>query len=301
MDKRIFVPFILIMICTLLFSGSCSNQNEKNSIESQIVDSLIKVQAINDRTIIVRFGYDAVTAIKTAHGIVLIDAGISTKLTDKYRRIIENNLHQNDFAYVINTHFHHDHMAGNAIFSNAKIAGHDNCKNEVSERWTNPEKSVSALSRIVEDYARQLDQSVPNSAEWNEIFTQEMRYKSALWDVKQHVPVVLPNITFADSMKIDLGDTTVEMLYFGRFHSDSDILIYIPEFHILFTGDLFSKYGRPDKSNTLISDEIRWKQALYWIKKRTGNNITIITGHGQILSAYDLGLFTKKLSEEFSN
>jgi glyoxylase-like metal-dependent hydrolase (beta-lactamase superfamily II) len=301
MDKRLSVPIIFIMICALLFSGSCSNQIEKNKIESQKVDSLIKVLAVNDRTVIVRFGYDAVTAIKTAQGIVLIDAGISTALTDKYRKTIENTLHQNDFAYVINTHCHHDHIAGNAIFPQTKIVGHDNCKNDLSERWTNPEKSVSALSRIVEDYAQQLHQSVPNSAEWNEIFTQEVRYRSALWDVKHRIPVLLPNITFPDSMKIDLGDTTVEMIYFGKFHSNSDILIYIPEIQVLFTGDLFSKYGRPDKSNSLISDEIRWKQAINWINKRTGNYITIITGHGQILSADDLRLFTDNLSEEYSN
>jgi flavorubredoxin len=102
-------------------------------------------------------------------------------------------------------------------------------------------------------------------------------------------------------MKIELGDTTIEMIYFGKFHSNSDILIYIPEIRALFIGDLFSKYGRPGMSNSLITDEIRWMQAIEWIKKRANNIVTIIDGHGQILSIDDLKLFTTNLLKKISN
>jgi glyoxylase-like metal-dependent hydrolase (beta-lactamase superfamily II) len=249
----------------------------------------------------VNFGFDAVTAIKTTHGIVVVDAGISTVLTDKYKKTIENVFHQNDFVYVINTHAHNDHIAGNGIFSKAKVVGHGNFQNDISERWTNPEKSMINLRKIVEDYEKQLQQAIPNTGEWNDIFTQKIRYISALWDVENHVSVKLPDITFSDSMKIELGDTNIEMIYFGKFHSNSDILIYVPEIRVLFIGDLFSKYGRPGISNSLITDEIRWMQAIEWIKKRTNNIETIIDGHGQILSNDDVKLFTNKLLEKCSN
>ena len=295
MDKKISVLIKYILICIHLFSGCSSNQINLNKTESQKIDSLIQVQKVNDLTVIVNFGFDAVTAIKTTHGIVLVDAGISTVLTDKYRKTIDNVFHQNDYVYVINTHAHHDHIAGNSIFSKAKIVGHENCLNDVSEGWTNPEKSMINLSKIVEDYEQQLQQAKPNTAGWNDIFTQKIRYMSALWDLKNHVSVKLPDITFSDSMKIELGDTTIEMIYFGKFHSNSDILIYVPEIRVLFIGDLFSKYGRPGMSNSLITDEIRWMQAMEWIKKRTNNIETIIDGHGQILSNDDLKLFTTNL------
>jgi len=301
MDNKISILIIYILICIHSLSGCSSNQINQNKIESQKVDTLIKVQKVNYRTVMVNFGYDAVTAIKTTHGIVLVDAGISTILTDKYRKTINNIFRQNDYVYVINTHGHHDHIAGNGIFSQAKVVGHENFQNDMSERWTNPEKSMMNLCKIVEDYEQQLLQSMPNTAEWNDIFTQKIRYMSAFWDVKNHVSVKLPDITFSDSMKIELGDTTIEMIYFGKFHSNSDILIYVPEIRMLFIGDLFSKYGRPSMSNSLITDEIRWMQAIKWINKRTNNIETIIDGHGQILSIDDVKLFTNNLLKKCSN
>jgi flavorubredoxin len=40
-------------------------------------------------------------------------------------------------------------------------------------------------------------------------------------------------------MNLKCGDVTFEMNYFGKFHSNSDILIYSPEIRTLFTGDAF--------------------------------------------------------------
>ena len=96
MDKKISALIITILICIHSFSGCSSNQINQNKIESQKIDSLIKMHKVNDRTVMVNFGYDAVTAIKTIHGIVLVDAGISTVLTDKYRKTIEDVFHQNN-------------------------------------------------------------------------------------------------------------------------------------------------------------------------------------------------------------
>jgi len=146
--------FIIFLSCVYLysFSGCSSKQITLNNIDLQKVDSLIKVQKVNDRTIIVNFGWDAITAIKTEQGIVIVDAGISTALTAKYRKTIENEFRQDNYVYVINTHGHHDHIGGNSIFSPAKVVGHENCQKEVSERRTNPEKSMMSFRQTVEDY-----------------------------------------------------------------------------------------------------------------------------------------------------
>jgi cyclase len=297
MDNRRFFLIIFLLICLCSFSGCGSNHVTLNKNDSKKADSLIQVRKINDYTVTVNFGYDAVTAIKTAQGIVIIDAGISTTLTDKYRKIIEDVFQQNDFIYVINTHGHHDHVAGNGIFAQVKVVGNENCRNEISERSTNWKKSMIDLGKIVEDYEQQLNQYKTNTAEWNDIFTQKIRYRSALLDVKNNVPVRLPDITFPDSLKIEPGDTAIEMMYFGRFHSNSDILIYVPKIRVLFTGDLFSKYGRSGREDSLPADEAKWLQALKWLNRRTDNIETVIDGHGQILSVDDVKSFTDKVLE----
>ncbi len=292
---------IIFLFCDFLysFSGCSSEQISLSNIDSQKVDSLIKVLKVNDRTIIVNFGYDAITAIKTEQGIVLVDAGISTALTAKYRKTIENILRQDDYEYVINTHGHHDHIGGNSVFSQAKVVGHENCQKEVSERWTNPEKSMMSLYKIVEDYEQKLQQSIPNTSEWDDIFTQKIRYMSAYFDVKNHISVKLPDITFSDSMKLDLGDTTFEMIYFGKFHSNSDIVIYVPEIRTIFIGDLFSKYGRPSISDSSTTDVVKCMRAICWIETRMNNIEKVIEGHGQLLSIDDLKDFNNNILNKY--
>lgn len=299
MNIKSFIIIFLLYNILSNFSGCGPNQITLSKIDSQEIDSLIKVIKINDRTIIVNFGYDAVTAIKTEQGIVLVDAGISTALTARYRNTIENIFRQNNFEYVISTHGHHDHIGGNNIFSHAKIVGHKNCRMEVSERWTDPEKSMISLNKIVEDYERKLQQAVPGSPGWDEFFTQKIRYMSAFSDVTNHIPDKQPDITFTDSMKLYLGDTTFEMIFFGQFHSNSDIVIYVPEIHTIFTGDLFSKYGRPGISTSSITDEALNTKAISWIENRMNNIDIIIEGHGQILSIDDLENFTNNIKNKF--
>jgi len=292
---------IIILFFEFLYSFSaCSTkQISLSNIDSQKVDSLIKVQKVNERTIMVNFGYDAITAIKTEQGIVIVDAGISTELTAKYRKTIENTFSQDDYEYVINTHGHHDHIGGNMVFSQAKIVGHENSQKEVSERWTDPEKSMMSLYKIVEDYEQKLQQSIPNSSEWDDIFTQKIRYMCAFFDVKDHISVKLPDITFSDSIKLDLGDTTFEMVYFGKFHSNSDIVIYVPEIHMIFIGDLFSKYGRPSISDPSTIDVVKCMQAISWIENRKNNIEKVIDGHGQIFSIDDLNDFTNNILDKY--
>ena len=292
---------IIFLLCDFLcsFSGCSPKQITLSNIDSQKVDSLIKVQKVNDRTIIVNFGYDAITAIQTEQGVVLIDAGISTALTAKYKKTIENIFRQDDYEYVINTHGHHDHIVGNSILSQAKVVGHENCQKEVSERWTNPEKSMVSLCKIVEDYDQKLKQSILNTSEWEDIFTQKIRYMSAYFDVKNHIPIKLPDITFSDSMKLDLGDTTFEMIYFGKFHSNSDIVIYVPENRMIFIGDLFSKYGKPSISDSSVTDIVKCLRAISWIENRMNNIEKVIGGHGQILSRDDLKDFTNNILNKY--
>ena len=293
------VPIVSILIFSLVLSGCGSKGICKNKNESLKIDSLIKVQEFNDRTVLVKFGYDAITAIKTTKGIVLIDAGISTALTARYKNIIENKFDNHNFVYVINSHGHPDHIGGNSIFPKAQVIGHENCRNDGFVN-RNPDSLSISVGKIADDYELQLQHSIPNTTEWNDIFTQKIRYKGAYCDLKNNIPFRFPDIIFSDSMKLECGEVTLDMTYFGKFHSTSDILIYVPEMKVLFTGDLFSKYGRPSIGNSSITDNNRWLHANKWIKKRINDIETIIDGHGQILTTDDLRIFNEKLLSKYS-
>lgn len=290
------------VICLELISiFSCiSNGNSEVDATSRKIDSLIEIQKINEQCIFLKFGFESVTAINTQKGIVLIDAGISSGLTAKYRKIIENEFQTNVFTYIINTHGHPDHVGGNSIFPESGIIGHLNCIQEISEQWKNPEKRTMRLNKIVEEYELELQAYKPDTKEWNEVFTQKARYLNAYNDSKNLISVKQPDITFSDSLTINMGDITFEMFYFGKCHSSSDIVIFVPEMKILCIGDLFITYGRPSINDTLMVDKDRWQKAVHWLEKRMINIEKVIGGHGQILSIDDLKSFNSKILGECS-
>ena len=50
----------------------------------------------------------------------------------------------------------------------------------------------------------------------------------------------LPNVTLEDNMRIWLDDIPIDLRYFGRGHTDGDIVIHLPEQRVVITGDMFA-------------------------------------------------------------
>lgn len=298
--KKTFTLIILQMITGIiagvLFIACNSRSDGKEKDNDQQIESLIQVNRINEKVVLVTFGGEAVTAVNTGKGIVMIDAGISTGLTGRYRKLIEKEFHSTDFAILIITHGHHDHFGGNGVFNDAKIIAHENCIKAIESRWNDPEKVKSNLVKIIGEYNNAMDTLEKGSAVWIENFMLRTRFHFAYEDIMNNWPAKMPDITFSDTMRIDMGDLTFNMIWFGKAHSESDILIHIPELNMMFTGDLFSSYGRPSLADDKITDTVSVSDALVWIEARLDKIDIIIGGHGQILSKDDLKSFLRKTS-----
>jgi len=50
----------------------------------------------------------------------------------------------------------------------------------------------------------------------------------------------LPNITLNDTMRIWLDDMPIDLRYFGRGHTDGDVVVHLPEERVVIMGDLFA-------------------------------------------------------------
>ncbi len=90
----------------------------------------------------------------------------------------------------------------------------------------------------------------------------------------------LPNITFDDHASLHLAGKRVEMYYFGRGHTDGDIVVYLPERRVLASGDLFT-YG--DETPQLIDysgggSAKEWPRTLDRVMQLDFD--TVIPGHG---------------------
>ena len=228
----------------------------------------------------------------------MIDAGISTRLTSTFKNRISETFRSEHFAYVINTHAHHDHNRGNSVFNTARVVGHVNGVKEIDQQWEYPEKTKIALGKIVKEYDSTLQECRQNSEEWFDAFTQKTRYQYAYNDAVNAIPIKKPDIAFPDSLDIDMGDITFELKYFGQCHSRSDILIYVPELKLLFTGDLMFRYGRPSIVDKTMGEKDLWINAIRWIENRMDHIDLVIGGHGQQMSVDDLKSFNEKIREQ---
>lgn len=245
--------------------------------------------------------WDNITAVLTENGIVVIDAGISPSLTAQYRSILEDSFSRNDFAYLFNTHSHPDHTAGNQVFSDATIVAHDNAVAAIRLNWQDTARVKARLARIIREYQAQLDTLPNGSVDWQEATCIKYIYESTWRDVSEGgFLATAPTLTFNDTLTLRCGEVTICCKYFGHAHSDSDILIHIPEKGLLFTGDLFGRYGRAYFTANDTADAAKRIAALDWLALQMPAIKFIVGGHGELLTRDDLAAFDQLVREKSS-
>jgi glyoxylase-like metal-dependent hydrolase (beta-lactamase superfamily II) len=92
-------------------------------------------------------------------------------------------------------------------------------------------------------------------------------------------PTALPNITFKDSMTIELGGETVELRYLGKNHSDNMIIMHFPKQRAVFAVDFIpvKAVAFRDFPDAYIPE---WIESLRKVEKMDFDSL--IPGHGNI-------------------
>jgi len=243
-------------------------------------------QKLDDHILLVKTGEvypDQIVAISTEKGIIIIDSGVSPTLSTEYRSIIEKEFDRDDFLYVINTHHHFDHTNGNQVFNDAVIIAHDSCPGEMEnfastiddfiayrkERYLRRDSLAKTLDTTSMMFMRLSDM----------VFTSRMMCN----DLENNFRLTLPELTFASRLEIDLGNITLILIYFGPdLHTNNDILVYIPERGIVFTGDLLQEYENYSMIRS-HHDIAAWIKALDEVIKTEYPIKSVITIHAGIL------------------
>jgi cyclase len=156
---------------------------------------------------------------------------------------------KNEITYLINTHHHPDHTLTNHIIPEAITIGQNNCRMMI-QRWIKAgQPSLKLLSA-----------DNPN------------------WDHSES-HLTPTDVTFENNLTILLDDLEMRLLYFGVAHSNSDIVIHIPEESVVFVGDLvFPELPRRREAGSYLN----WTKVLPKIADL--NAKFYIPGHGKVLN-----------------
>ena len=182
------------------------------------------------------------TAIQTRKGLVLIDTEMSPRIMAPIKARIEQVFGRTNWAYVINTHAHDSHPGGNSLFPGATIVGHENLAADMQwivRRQTDVDVKQRELDRadlLVRNLRASLPQVGRNPGQVRLIQGEIRFWELHTQDLREGYAVVQPSLTFADQLMLDCGDLQLELVFFGKGHSLSDTLIYVPQEKLLVTG-----------------------------------------------------------------
>ncbi|MCC7553812.1 MAG: MBL fold metallo-hydrolase [Methanobacteriaceae archaeon] len=66
---------------------------------------------------------------------ILVDTGTGINQDFLYRKLKENDIEPGDISLIVNTHCHFDHVGGNYLFPNAKVAIHKDDANTLRDDY----------------------------------------------------------------------------------------------------------------------------------------------------------------------
>ena len=183
-------------------------------------------------------------------GIIVIDSlmtpSLATRLLSEIRSISRAPI-----RYLVDTHYHGDHVFGNQYFVPAPIIGHENCRKELIEKFdANMNRYTSGRPELIPELSQ--------------------------------IRMTLPDVTFSDRMDLRLGDREINMIYLGRAHSAGDILLHLPQDGVLYAGDIAFHRVLPAFPDGHIT---KWLDVMD--KTREIDFETIVPGHGPVGSKKD--------------
>lgn len=181
-----------------------------------------------------------------SEGVLVLDtrasSGEAQELAGELRRLT-----QEPVRWVVNSHWHWDHVMGNAVFDAARIVGHEICRQVLIERADETREAAMRWmpSREHADIARTV--------------------------------VVPPSQVFRERLSMDIG-RLVELRHHGRGHTDADITLTVPDAGVVFMGDLVEEGAPPAFGD---SYPLEWPSTLQLAS--AGSPAVVVPGHGDVV------------------
>ncbi|MGL4313504.1 MAG: MBL fold metallo-hydrolase, partial [Sphingomonas sp.] len=191
-------------------------------------------------------------------GVLVVDSFFNPKATAALIAEI-HKLTPKPIRYVVNTHYHIDHVGGDVVLrqAGAVIIAHRNVRG-----WVRTE----------------------NLHLFGERVTQSLR--------DQVAALALPDVTTEAPLTIWLGARKV-VVRPERGHTGGDLVVAVPDAKVLFAGDLLWNHVSPNMIDGTIAD---WIATANGFAADPGANV-VVPGHGDVARASDVRAFADYLAD----
>jgi cyclase len=178
--------------------------------------------------------------------------------------------------YVVNSHFHNDHIGGNQVFDQTNIISTQRTRELIAKFQPEEiaEDKTAAPPELEKIKSKNTSTMTPHELEENIMWKG---YYEALVTSSDSLRTILPDITFNDRFVLYGTKRTILLLTFGTGHTESDLFLYLPTEQIAFLGDLLFVQNQPWLGD---GDPNKWKTYLDSIARL--NIKLLVPGHGPV-------------------
>ena len=266
------MKYFILIICFSSFSIAQTNDKDleafrkvEKDVENNLTEEIVK---INDTFFMIR----PIGGVAGNIGVFISDKGLV--LVDDQWEIIEDliletikSISKKEVSFIINTHFHYDHVDGNKAFGKKgiPIVSHENVRKRLKRKtklYGHPQHNYNMVQDKYPDYA-------------------------------------LPSTVYNSTMKIYIDDEEIQFSNFGPGHTDGDTIVFFKKNNVIHAGDSFVTYGYPFVDLNNGGSFKGFINILSQIIAVSNGQTKIIPGHGPVCDINDVITLKNILQEHY--
>ncbi|HEY6244089.1 MAG TPA: MBL fold metallo-hydrolase [Pyrinomonadaceae bacterium] len=223
-------------------------------------------------------------------GVLVVDTFFTPQAAEELIDSIGTETKQ-PIKYALNTHYHLDHSGGNQVFAGRSIPiiAHDNVMLWQTTKNRRFLPAPEELQKRRADVAKQLSEVPSDQADKRAQLERQLHRIDALLTIK----LTNPTVTFSTgTVHLHLGQREV-VLFTLPGHTGGDILAYVPDANVVFTGDMSWRKTLPNLVDATVSD---WITSLDKLLK-DHPTAKFVPGHGEVATAEDVREFRDYLDD----
>ena len=281
--RHVISPIPFALAAALSLPGRAQAQPDPYTVE-RLADSVF---AVVRKTPTTGASDSNVLFIIGSKDVVVVDANI---FPSSARQVIAEIKKRtlNPVRYVINTHWHDDHVTGNEeytkVYPGVQFIAHPFARENVLGSVTTSLKTYvnKEYPEIIQSVKNQLASGKRRSgaaltaADSARLKSTIALYEFYLSDTKK-TTIVAPNVTVADSLRLYSADREIVVKWIGLGNTAGDLVVYLPAERIVASGDLVV-HPIPFGFGSLVPE---WAETLRRLKGLGAT--TLMPGHGPIM------------------
>ncbi len=288
--RKLFLPVLALLVLAYALlaqaqrgGGAMTMPPEPGSLPAHRFEKVTEGVYYGTATGSVNIGSNVVVIVNDAD-VLVVDPGITAAAATTLIADVKT-LTPKPIKYVVDSHYHYDHAFGNQVFGpDVTIIGHDttwrrlNGPGSLKER-TYLTNSTAAIATRFTTLKRQISEAT--DPQQRAILQRQLAIHQQYADEQAKIRPTPPNSTLSRDMTLHRGSREIQIRFFGRAHTDGDIVVFLPKERMVATGDLITS-ALSYTGDAFVEE---WPATIEGVMSLDFD--TVLPGHGSVFKGKD--------------